>query len=163
MSHLGNMDKFSIEYDYMCIYVCTCVLSHVWLFATPWTVNHVNSSAHGIFQARILEWPAICFSRGFSQPETRTHISYISCIGKQILYPWAPGKPKMGLSLGFLRSMTSVPDHSLALVSWAARGRAATPGNHRRVCENSKLASLSGVCPTVCQAHHRVRLFIPSF
>lgn len=27
MSHPGDMDKFSIEYDYMCIYVCACVLS----------------------------------------------------------------------------------------------------------------------------------------
>ena len=77
------------------------------------------SSVHGILQARILEWPSICFSRGFSQPKNWTHISYISCIGRRILYPWAPRKLKMGLSLAFLHSMTSVPDHSLALVSWA--------------------------------------------
>ena len=45
-----------------------------------------GSSVHGIFQARILEWVAICFSRGSSQPRDQTHISCISCIGRQILY-----------------------------------------------------------------------------
>ena len=30
---------------------------------TPWTVAHQASSVHGIFQARILEWVAISYSR----------------------------------------------------------------------------------------------------
>jgi len=45
-----------------------------------------GSSAHGIFQARILEWVAISFSRESSQPRDQTRISNISCIGRQILY-----------------------------------------------------------------------------
>ena len=36
-----------------------------------------GSSVHGIFQARILEWVAISFSRGSSQPRDRTRISSI--------------------------------------------------------------------------------------
>ena len=40
-------------------------LSHVWLFATLWTVAYqAPPSIHGIFQARVLEWVAISFSRG---------------------------------------------------------------------------------------------------
>ena len=39
-----------------------CMCSHVWLFATPWTVAHQASFVHGIFQARILEWVAIYYS-----------------------------------------------------------------------------------------------------
>ena len=35
------------------------------------------SSIHGIFQARVLEWVAICFYRGSSQPRDRTWISRI--------------------------------------------------------------------------------------
>ena len=46
-------------------------------------------SAHRIFQARILEWVAVSFSRRSSQPRDQTRISYNSCIGKQILYHWA--------------------------------------------------------------------------
>ena len=35
-----------------------CVLSHVQLFATPWTVAQPGSSIHRILQARVLEWVA---------------------------------------------------------------------------------------------------------
>ena len=35
------------------------------------------SSVHGIFQARVLEWVAISFSRGFSLPRDRTQVSRI--------------------------------------------------------------------------------------
>ena len=37
-----------------------------------------GSSILGIFQARILEWVATCFSRGSSQPRDRTRVSCIS-------------------------------------------------------------------------------------
>ena len=40
----------------------------------------------GIFQIGILEWIAISFSRGSSQPRDQTHISWISCIGMWVLY-----------------------------------------------------------------------------
>ena len=44
-------------------------LTSVWFFATPGTI------VDGILQARILEWVASPFSRGFSQPRGRTEIS----------------------------------------------------------------------------------------
>ena len=34
-----------------------------------------GSSVHGIFQARVLEWVVISFSRGSSQPRDRTRVS----------------------------------------------------------------------------------------
>ena len=37
-----------------------------------------GSCVHGILQARILEWVAISFSRGSSQPKDQTHVSYVS-------------------------------------------------------------------------------------
>ena len=37
-----------------------------------------GSSVHGIFQTRILEWVAISFSRGSSQPRDRTQVSRIA-------------------------------------------------------------------------------------
>ena len=36
-----------------------------------------GSSVHGIFQARVLEWVAIAFSRGSSRPRDRTQVSLI--------------------------------------------------------------------------------------
>jgi len=47
-----------------------------------------GASVHGIFQARILEQVAISYSRGSSQLKDLTHISSISCMGREILYPW---------------------------------------------------------------------------
>ena len=35
-------------------------------------------SVHGIFQARVLEWIAISFSRGSSRPRNRTWVSHIT-------------------------------------------------------------------------------------
>ena len=37
-----------------------------------------GSAVHGIFQARILEWAAISFSSGPSQPKDRTRVSCIA-------------------------------------------------------------------------------------
>jgi len=53
----------------------------------PVDCSPIGSSVHGIFQERILEWVAISFSRGSSQPWDGTRISYISFIGRQVLYP----------------------------------------------------------------------------
>ena len=41
----------------------TCVLSHVPLFATPWTGAHQAPLSMGILQARILKWVAMPSSR----------------------------------------------------------------------------------------------------
>ena len=46
-----------------------------------------GSSVHGIPQVRILEWVAMPSSRGSSQPRDRTHVSYVSSIGRWVLYP----------------------------------------------------------------------------
>ena len=37
-----------------------------------------GSAVHGIFQARVLEWVAISFSRGSSQPRDWTQVSRIA-------------------------------------------------------------------------------------
>ena len=47
-----------------------------------------GSSVHGILQARILEWVTMPSSRGSSWPRDRTHVSYVSCISRQVLYHW---------------------------------------------------------------------------
>ena len=43
----------------------------------PMDCSLLGSSIHGIFQAGILEWVAISFSRGSSQPRDRTRVSRI--------------------------------------------------------------------------------------
>ena len=82
----------NIEYSSLCYIVGPCWLS-IYIhshesescsvmsnsFATTWTVCSLSgSSVHGIFQARILEWIAISFSRGSSWPRHRTGVSCIA-------------------------------------------------------------------------------------
>ena len=50
-------------------------LSRIRLFATPWTVAY---EALSMGFSRILEWVAISFSRGSSQPRDRTWVSRIA-------------------------------------------------------------------------------------
>ena len=56
-------------------------MSHVRLFATPWTIHTV----HEIFQARILKWVAIPFSRD-SWPRDQTQVS---CTAGRFFTIWA--------------------------------------------------------------------------
>ena len=53
------------------------LLSCVQLFGTPMDCSQPDSSVHGTFQSRILEWVAIPSPRGSSQPRDWTRISHI--------------------------------------------------------------------------------------
>ena len=73
---------------------CAKSLSHIQHFVT------LGSSVHGTLQARILEWVAISFSKGSSQPRDRTQVSphcrwilyHLSHKGSpQILQTWITG------------------------------------------------------------------------
>ena len=64
---------------------CMCTQSCPTL-CNPMDCTLPGSTIHGIFQARILAWIAISFSRVSFQPRDWTLVSGISCIGRQILY-----------------------------------------------------------------------------
>ena len=68
-----------------------CVFSHSDvpdLFCNSMDCSPPDSTIHGIFQARILEWVAIFYSRGSSWPRDRT---WVSCVGFFTAEP--SGKP----------------------------------------------------------------------
>ena len=57
----------------------------------PMDYSPPGSSVRGILQARILEWVAISFSRGSSQPRDGTQVS---CVAGTFFIPSEPpGKP----------------------------------------------------------------------
>ena len=62
----------------MCLVAKSCPT-----LCNPMDYSPPGSSVHGIFQARILEWVAISFSRGSSWPRDQT---CVSCIVRQTLY-----------------------------------------------------------------------------
>ena len=64
-----------LTYTFTCISKCTqlCLT-----FCSPRDCRPPGPSVHSIFQAKILKWVAISFSRGSSQSRGRNHISYVS-------------------------------------------------------------------------------------
>ena len=62
-----------------------CAHSHLTL-CDAMDYSPPGSSVHGILLAWILEWVAIPSSRESSQPRDQTHISYVSCTGRWVLY-----------------------------------------------------------------------------
>ena len=55
-------------------------------FCDPMDCSSPASSVYGILQVRILEWVSMLSSRESSQPRDQTCVSYVSCIGRRILY-----------------------------------------------------------------------------
>ena len=60
---------------FICVWLCDLMDGHP-----------LGSSGHRILQANILAWVSMPSSRGSSQPRDRTHICYISCIERWVLY-----------------------------------------------------------------------------
>ena len=52
----------------------------------PMACSPPGFSVHGILQARILQWVAMSSSREPSRLRGQTHVSYVSCIGRQVLH-----------------------------------------------------------------------------
>ena len=67
----------------MCVHaklLCTCQTLQ------PYGLQPIRLLIRGILRARILEWNAMTSSRGSSPPRDQMQASYVSCIGRQILY-----------------------------------------------------------------------------
>ena len=61
-------------------------------FCNPMDCSLLGSSVHGIFQARILEWVAISYSRGSSRPNQGTETVSLALAGG-FFTTAPPGKP----------------------------------------------------------------------
>ena len=106
-----------------------CVLSCVRLVCSPTDCSPPGSSVHGIFQARILEWVAISFSRGSFWPTNSgrflpfcRHVDS-NCWVDVLSSVYTPrhcrgwGNPEKGLSAAPQSSSRLSRSASLALVS----------------------------------------------
>ena len=65
-------------------------------FCDPMDCSPPGSSVHGSLQARILEWVAISFSRGSSQPRDQTEVS---CIAGRFFTIWTTRQVPSSLRL----------------------------------------------------------------
>ena len=86
MIHKTNNNNCVCVCVSVCVCVCVLVAQSCLTLCDTMDCGLPGTSVQRILQARILEWAAISFSRGFSQPRDRTHIFCVSSIGRQILY-----------------------------------------------------------------------------
>ena len=102
-----------------CRLVCCCFCSVAKLCPTlcdPVNCSPPGSSVHGIFQARILKWVTIYFSRESSWPRNPTRVS---CICRRILYHLTTREAISTLGIPILTppgSQTPGVEYSLRLV-----------------------------------------------
>ena len=83
-------------------------------FCDPVDCSLPGPSVLGIFQARVLEWVAISFSRGFSQPRDRTQVS---CIAGRIFTVWATREALLSICCYTITGALSICFHG-QLVCW---------------------------------------------
>ena len=85
---------------------CCCLLAKSCLTLWPHGMQAARFPCPWEFQAKTLEWVAISFSRGSSLLRDWT---WISCIGRQILYCWAT-REYLPI-VGKVQIKTTVKDH----------------------------------------------------
>ena len=76
-------ESYSIRLWLVCVLSCSVMSDSLGYYMA---CSPPGSSDHGIFQARILEWGAISSCMGSSLLKDQTHVSWVSCIGRQILH-----------------------------------------------------------------------------
>ena len=102
---MGGQQKNPGEEAYpMCVHVCVLVTQSCLTLCDSMDCSLPGSSVHGIFQARILEWVAISFSRGSSRPRDQTQVF---CIAGRFFTIRTTGKPNPMWRMGILPAATS--------------------------------------------------------
>ena len=90
-----------------------------------------GSSVHGIFQARVLEWVAIPFSRGSSQPRDQTHVS---CTADGILSHLSHAAQTQVLSKYFIQLTQGLHDCALDQIFYKHTCLSPTPACFKVSC-----------------------------
>ena len=97
--------------------------------------NPPGSSVHGIFQARILEWDVVLFSRGSSQPRDQTQVF---CFAGRFFTIWA-----MMLSSGWDKMAQQCHSH-IPIKRKRANGKPGSCTHHFKLCSVGQILPM---CP----------------
>ena len=85
----NSLQPHGLQHLYMCLHMpvlCKVTSKLSPTLCDPMNCSPQSSSVHGILQARKLEWVTVPSFRGSSWIRDWTHISYLSCISRQVLY-----------------------------------------------------------------------------
>jgi len=106
---------------WLALLTCVCQsFSGVWFFVSPWPVAHQAPLSMEFSQTRIVEWVAISYSRGSSQPRD---VTWVSCIAGRLYGLSHQGSPfafvNFLLKLSAFHVRPTFPSHGgLLFVSW---------------------------------------------
>ena len=89
---LGTSLGEAVINEGFCCYCCLVDKSYLTL-CDPMDRSLPGSFVHGVFQARMLEWVTILFSRGSSCPRNQTQFSHPD---RRILYHWVTWEAREG-------------------------------------------------------------------
>ena len=80
----------------------------------PMDCSPPGSSVHEILQARIMEWVAISFSRGSSQPRHRTRVS---CIAGRLFTIWVTREESLNIKIKILSEVSQTQKDKYHMMS----------------------------------------------
>ena len=134
-------------------HMCVCSAQSCPTLCNPMDCSPPGSPVHGIFQARILEWVAISFSRGSFQPRDWTCSSCVSCNDRQILYHLSPSVQISSWVVsnsfrphGLQHARPPCPSPSWSLLKLMSI-ESVMPSNHRILCH--PLLLLPSIFPSI--------------
>ena len=116
--------------NHFSMYTQSCPTLH-----NPMDYSPPDSSVHRILQVRTLEWVTIPFSKGLSQHRDWTHVSWVSCIGRHIIYHCCHlGSQNHFQSVQFSRSVVSDSLQLYGLQHVRTPCPSPTPGTYTNSC-----------------------------
>ena len=120
------------------IVLCGSVTKSSPILCDPMDCSLPGSSVYGIFQARVLEWVTISFSRRSSQPRDQTHVS---CLAGRFFTTEPPGKPnyfstliqilRFGQTVSFFPFSSELRSHPAILTHAYTKAECKIPKNTR--------------------------------
>ena len=89
----GSAERLSAQYK--CMHMCWLSLfSRVWLYATPWTIDHQAPLSIGFSRQEC--WSGVSFPppQDLPNPGIKIHVSWVSCLAGRFFTSEPPGKPQ---------------------------------------------------------------------
>ena len=103
--------------------MCIQLLSHVWLFATPWIVAHQALLAMGFLRQEYGSGLPFPPPGTLPHPRDGTYVSFVSCIAGRFLTCWATSVQSVRLLIQvrlFVNPWTALHQASLSITnSWS--------------------------------------------
>ena len=127
LARLNSTQHFTYKINVDVFSQSRCVLSHFSLtLCNPMEYSPPGSSVHGIFQARMLEWIAISYSKGSSRPRDQAWSLVSPALAGRFFTAVLPRKPKQSKIFGANRFLATVTKVCILFTFWGVANKKRT-------------------------------------